>query len=127
MITVNKLGHSIGFHCDIHHLLDTTTVDLYSSVQNICSDYSNEIKAPISSINLHGNTKLRKLYGSPKALLKHREEDDEAIYHVIPATGKYVDLQSRYSMQSFAEKCGLEYWCDGYSFFVVTTKAELSF
>lgn len=113
---IDNLGHEIGIHCDVHHLMETKSVDLYQAVGGVLSDFSRFTSRKIESINLHGNTKARQQFGSPKAVLRKLKNDSEAIPHKFPAIGKYADLKGFFSLEEFGSLFGLKYWCDGVFF-----------
>jgi hypothetical protein len=108
---VADMGHNIGLHLDVHDTLEKHG-DLYAGLSEIKDWLENCSKKAVIDVNLHGNTELRKLYGSPKGLLKLRKNSSKAVPHKIEVAGKYVSMRASYDKQTIAENIGLRYWAD---------------
>ncbi len=112
IFAVADMGHNIGLHLDVHDTIEKHG-DLYAGLSEIKNWLENCSKKAVINVNLHGNTQLRKLYGSPKGLLKLRKNSSKAVPHKFEVTGKYVPMKARYDKQTIGENIGLSYWADG--------------
>jgi hypothetical protein len=110
--SIKNLGHEIGLHADLHELIAESGCAL-SGIRKIQDDFLANAGITFNSGNLHGNTAARKLNGSPKALLKAKSSDREALTHKFPQIGeKYKSYRGYYALDSFSEELGLHYWLD---------------
>lgn len=115
--SIKSLGHEIGVHADLHELISEFGCAL-SGIRKIQEDFKANAGVTINSGNLHGNTAARKLHGSPKAFLKAKSSDREALRHKFPQIGEtYKSYRGRYALDSFSEELGLDYWLDPNIFF----------
>jgi len=109
---IASLGHEIGIHTDAHDLLERHG-DLEQGIAHVLDEFRRNTGVRITSGNLHGNTALRKLYGSPKAMIKARNGDAKPIPHEFPMLGdKFRRYENFYSLENFSETLGIDCWLD---------------
>lgn len=105
-------GHEIGVHVDAHDLLEKHGC-LIRGIQSIVDLFKNNVGFQISAGNFHGNTTLRKLYGSPKAMVKARASDVHPLTHRFRMIGdKYRNFYAYYSLEQISTATGIHCWFD---------------
>jgi len=107
-----SLGHEIGIHTDAHDLLERHG-DLEQGMAHVMEDFRKHAGVRITSGNLHGNTALRQIHGSPKAMIKARNDDAKSIPHKFPMLGdKFLRYENFYSLENFSKTLGIDCWLD---------------
>jgi peptidoglycan/xylan/chitin deacetylase (PgdA/CDA1 family) len=110
--SIHSLGHEIGVHVDAHDMILRFGCVMLG-IKRIQDAFLARAGIRIVAANLHGNTALRREYGSAKALFKSRSTDTMAIPHRFPLVGeKFSPYAGRYSLDTMAEMLGLDYWLD---------------
>ena len=109
---ISALGHEVGLHLDFHELiLKYGCANL--GIEALCNEFLKNAGVVVKSANLHGNTRLRLQYGSPKALIRARNHDVKPLRHKYPVAGQVFDhFVMKYSLQDFSDKFGIDYWLD---------------
>ena len=106
-----EMGHELALHLDLHQLV-MRYGDLSTGVRETIEIFRKEGFA-IQTANIHGNTGLRRLYGSPKALIRRMDNDVEPLKHKFPMIGS--DFRKHYaslSLETLALDHGILNWID---------------
>jgi hypothetical protein len=105
------LGHELALHLDLHDLI-LKYGGIFEGIKATIRIFS-ENGFNIETANLHGNTKLRKLFGSPKAFIKPLDSDTESLRHIYPICDeRFEPFQAALSLESLARDLGIINWID---------------
>ncbi len=106
-----NMGHELALHLDLHDLIIRYGDIENGIIETIKLFESNGFQ--IETANLHGNSTLRKLYGSPKAFLKKRNRDSESLSHIYPICDEsFNKYYASVSLEGLAQRYGIYNWVD---------------